>query len=75
MKDSGPAWANLCRFIEWNAEAMERKQRLANAFWENAPISARLVFDWFQGHPRVLAAKMELARIANKRYGMVPPKA
>ena len=73
LTDRPEAWSNLCGFIDRNTKDMEKKHRLANAFWENAPVNASAVFNWLQAHPRVARARYELARLSSELYGTIPP--
>lgn len=71
--DSAAAWTNLRALVEWNGPYVDKKHRLANALWENAPESASLIFGWITSEPQALAAARANALVSAARYGTKPP--
>ena len=71
--DSPAAWANLRALVDWNRERMQKKHRLGNAFWESAPESAALLFEWLTTEPRAHEAARANAQESAALYGTVLP--
>jgi len=67
------AWANLLAFVASNRDNVEKKHRLASAFWESAPQSAATVVEWYLSESRVREAVYALDVESTKLYGTSMP--
>lgn len=73
LSEAPAAWANLRALVNWNAKTIQKKQRLANAFWENAPAIADLLFRWITTEPRAREAARANALESGALYGTALP--
>jgi hypothetical protein len=67
------AWANLLAFVAWNRDQLDKKHRLASAFWKSAPQSAAAVVEWYSSEPRVREAVYALDVQSAELYGTPMP--
>lgn len=68
------AWTNLLVLTDRNWEAVERRNRPASAFWNDAPTAAATFLTWFRAHPQIQAARAALDQRDRELYGAEPTR-
>ncbi len=73
LESTSTGSANLMAFVAWNRPDIEKKHRLANAFWSSAPQSAAAVLEWYFSESRVQDAIYAIDLESAQLYGTPMP--
>jgi hypothetical protein len=73
LADTPTARAALRALVDSNRDDLQRKGRLANAYWDNAPEGAALVAGWLRTEPRALETARALVAEEAEQFGIIPP--